>query len=464
MPNRLHIYTLLSLFSLSLFLACSKDLPQEDNPVIDEEEEMDVIDVDPTGTEDYLTMSSDFIFNDDSLYTFEIRLPQENLDFLDNDPAREEYTEASLIFRGDTISPIGMRYKGSVGAFVNCLSGNSVFDPSGSKTCTKLSIKLKMNWLNSSDKFYGLKKLQFHSMNLDASQFHDRLGYYLFREMGVPAPRCVHAKLVINGEYVGLFVLVEQIDGRFTDYHFEEGDGNLYKEVWPLTSHGQVNSDQAFMDALKTNEDENPSFNIIKSLAINLKNAQESQLLNELSNWMDIEESLAYCAVDRTIRHDDGPFHWYCGGNACSNHNFFLYEDPVAERIHLIAWDLDNAFENIRFNINPVTPVADDFGEISNNCNPFSFGPWGLQQWSATCDPLFKALSQDMDLYEQKVSELKNGPMSQSNTDALLAKWSEQIYEATEAASIAHSDALSINEWNNAVNQLKNDLNFALNN
>ena len=53
-------------------------------------------------------------------------------------------------------------------------------------------------------------------MNLDTSLMRDRLGYLLFAEAGVAAPRSTHARVVINGEFVGLFALVEQIDGRFT--------------------------------------------------------------------------------------------------------------------------------------------------------------------------------------------------------------------------------------------------------
>lgn len=455
----------LGLLAVILFVACAKD-PQIINDPDDPEDPAEVHDfeipfITPNGDEKYLIESSDYIFNDNVLHTFEIRIPEANLAFLDNDPAREEYTEAALIFEGDTISPIGMRYKGSVGAYVNCLSGTDIFNPSGSKTCTKLSIKLKINWLESNNKFFGLKKLQFHSMNLDQSQFHDRLGYHLFREMGVPAPRCVHAKLIINGKLVGLFALVEQIDGRFTKYNFENGDGNLYKEVWPLTSQGQVTSDQVFMNSLKTNEDENPDFNIIRSVGVNMKNAQESNLLDELSNWMDIEESLAYCAVDRTIRHDDGPFHWYCNGSNCNNHNYYLYEDPVEEKLHVIAWDLDNAFENIRTLSNPVTPVADGLGEVTNNCNPFGYGVWNLPQWSASCDPIFKAWSQDMELYEQKIQELKDGPLSQANVDAVLDKWYDQIQPTVEEASLIHTDAISVSEWGNAVSRLKSDLEYA---
>ena len=40
-----------------------------------------------------------------------------------------------------------------------------------------------------------------------------------------------------------------------------------------------------------------------------------------------------------------------------ATHNFYWYEDPTAELIHLIPWDLDNAFDNITGPANPVTPI-----------------------------------------------------------------------------------------------------------
>jgi len=120
----------------------------------------------PSGNENYLTNSSDYIYNQEELRSYHLIIPEENLSFLDRDPAAEQYVEAKLILEGDTISPVGVRYKGSIGAFVGCLSGFNVLEPSGRKTCTKLSIKVKINWEGREDRFYKLKKLQFHSMNI----------------------------------------------------------------------------------------------------------------------------------------------------------------------------------------------------------------------------------------------------------------------------------------------------------
>ena len=45
--------------------------------------------------------------------------------------------------------------------------------------------------------------------------------------------RSVHARLVVNAKFYGLYALIEQIDGRFARYHFENGK-NLYKDSHQL--------------------------------------------------------------------------------------------------------------------------------------------------------------------------------------------------------------------------------------
>ena len=432
--------------------------PIDSNPVVIEPTEPPT--PDDEETVQYLELDSDYLFDQEALYTYELIIPEENLEFINNDPAAEEFVEGSLVFQGDTLSPVGIRYKGSVGAFVGCLTGLDWANPSGSKTCTKLSMKVKTNWEGREEKFYGLNKLQFHAMNLDDSQMRERLGYDLFRSMGVPAPRAVHARLVINGEYNGLFALVEQIDGRFAKENWEDDDGNIYKEAWPLTMAGAPLDEAYYMSALKTNE-EDGDVTLMRNFGLELEAAEGIQEVRTvIEKYMNVQEALSYCLVDRMIRHDDGPFHWYCD-NVCTNHNYFWYEEPNAEKMHLIAWDLDNAFENIINDANPVTPVADDFGETSNDCEPFRHGAFFLRQWSASCDKLIGGLASYETEYEALKSEFKSGVFSSSEVEEKLARWTEQIREATIEADDLHGDAVSPSSWESSVNTLRQQVDYS---
>ena len=418
----------------------------------------------PNGSEMYLNQPSDSLFRENHLPILEIDLPTGALNYINSDPSAEIYVEGSLTYNGETISPIGIRYKGSVGAFVGGLSGEDWLNPSGRKTATKLSMKFKIDWKGYHSTFYNLKTLQLHSMNLDNSQMHDRLGYWLFRKMGVPAPRCIHTKLYINGEYNGLFSLVEQIDEQFTEYHFSDGSGNLYKEVWPLKSDNSIQSDRNFYQGLVTNKIQGTNIGIIKSFAENILNADDSEIQTVIDHHMDLNKTIALAVVDRAIRNDDGPFHWYCDWGSCDPHNFFWYENPTNNKVHLIPWDLDNAFENIISNSNPVTAIADSWGDTTNNCQNFEYGDWQLTQKSAACDRIIGGLARYEVEYQQIKDSLKNGPMSEFVVNTLIDQWQAQITNATLDAHQMHDDALNPSTWQNAIIELKSQLEHARNN
>jgi spore coat protein CotH len=282
--------------------------------------------------------------------------------------------------------------------------------------------------------------------------------------MGVPSPRSVHARLIINGKYSGLYALTEQVDGPFAKHNFADGGGNVYKEVWPLNMNNKPHSTQTYKNALKTNEDLNPSVDIIKSFAQRIAEAEPSELQQVIAASMEINEVISLIVVDRMIRNDDGPFHWYCENGNCSNHNYYWYEEPNNQKLHLIPWDLDNAFENIITNTNPVTPIADSLGKTTSNSQPFGYGFLQIQQRSAACDKLTGGWASFVEEYEQLRSQFKEGPFSEAQVVALLDSWSEQIRAATLEASQTHSDALSFKDWENAMLKLKNQLEFARNN
>ena len=411
--------------------------------------------INPTGNEKYLSMESDYIFDQNILHDFQLIIPEISYKMINDDPTKEEYIEGALIFAGDTISPVGIRYKGSVGAFVGCTSGKNALEPSGEKICKKLSMKVKIDWNGRKNKFYNLDKLQFHSQNNDPTQLHERLGYWFFRSMGVAAPRSVHARLIINGELSGLYALTEQIDENFIRQNFDDTSGNLYKEVWPLNHKGMPSPKNSIIKALKTNKGINTNIDIFQSFAKTMSEASSSQAKEVITSFMDLEKIMSYIAVDRAIRNDDGVFHWYEFGQGASNHNYYWYEEPSKRKIHLIPWDLDNAFENLS-SINEVTFIPDDFGEITNNCDSFPYGQFGFWQRSASCDAIINAWSAFDNEYVEKKKKLLNDHLDKAFL--LVDEWKNQIESVTIEANKADNNSLSPNKWLRHVDILKSQL------
>ena len=280
-------------------------------------------------------------------------------------------------------------------------------------------MKISFNEYDSKGRFFGVKKLMFHAMNNDSSLMRERLGYWLFRKMGVPAPRAVHVRLLINGKYQGVFLNVESLDDRFTKSHFSDKDGNLYKEIWPTSIEGFTEPLTAarWKSGLETNTDKSQSFD--KALALGRAVIQDDgdARARALQNGMSIANTVRYIAVDRAIGLDDGASHLYCQEGRCGNHNFYVYEEEKASRFWLISWDLDSSFVvsgSLADEGDAAQRIVKAWNDHSAVCEigPGA-SPHAVQQLPTACDPLWNALGcYYQDGYRAAVAELLTGPFS----------------------------------------------------
>ncbi len=392
---------------------------------------------------------SEYLFDQIKVRSYELILSQKNLKKLNNNPMAEEYIPGSLVFEGDTLKDVGIRYKGSLGSFWGCVSKTkkSGWPLGGKKTCSKLSMKVKIDMKEDRD-FYDLQKLQFHSMNNYASQMKERLGYWIFGESGIPTPRAVHAKLYINGKHTGLFTLVEQIDEIFVERHFNNSHGALLKEVWPTLWNGKVTPDSVIESGLKTEADAS-SINIFKGFALDMQKARSRQLRETFAQWTNVHYMATYAAVDRAIMNNDGAFHWWHKGRGVTRpHNFFWYADPDTKKNYIIPWDLDMAFDN------SAGMKIDKWGQRTNRCKVYK------NQRSAACDKVVRGWVKHKKEYTQAQIKLLEGPLAQANTQIDL--WEKQIEDAVKESYKLHRrepKTVSYKKFKKGIRQLKKKIN-----
>ena len=61
------------------------------------------------------------------------------------------------------------------------------------------------------------------------------------RDMGVPGPRAKPALVILNGRFLGVFNTVEEIDKHWARARFpSSSDGNIYKDLWPLSFNNPI--------------------------------------------------------------------------------------------------------------------------------------------------------------------------------------------------------------------------------
>jgi spore coat protein CotH len=282
--------------------------------------------------------ASDVVFADDRVSTWALTFAPEDLARLEATALEKKYVPARLAVDGVEVGTIGVRHKGQYSLNVFC-------SKDGKLTCKKVSYKLDFAEYDANQRFHKLKHVALHSQNEDATRLHERLAYKLFRQMGVPAPRATHARVLVNGAYRGLFGLIEVIDGRFTDRWFPKGgNGNLYKEAWPVSE-----SPKDYEGRQKTNEGEVPPTKIAEA-ARAFRTARPAELAGLVSSWFDVDALLPLVVVDRAVNAWDDFLAFYCNGakGPCpGNHNFYIYESPDAKRLHLLPWDMDKTFARI---------------------------------------------------------------------------------------------------------------------
>jgi spore coat protein H len=375
-----------------------------------------------------------WVFAEDEVRRYELEMGAAEWADLKVHARDEQYRAATLRVDGEPVGQVGLRFKGGISSLLRCV------DAAGNVSCPKLSMKVKFDEYEPTLRFHGLKRLNFHSI-LEPSHLQERLAYRMFREMGVKAPRAVHAWLVMNGEPLGLFASVENVDGRFTDQHFERGDGNLYKEQWP----GAVAPSRLELET----DEETPDHGAMIGFGEDLARAGSDELASVVAGYLDLESTFAYVAVDRAISNWDGITAFYCNNGGCRNHNVFLYQHEDA-RFTLIPWDLNNTFS-----------VVSSFEHVPNllvippDCSLRYRVYGGFQVAAPGCDPLLQGLARsDLEGYRAQQTRLLDGPFDVAGLQAWIDAREAQLLPFV--AEDRHGPSLL--EFRNAVTALRSDI------
>lgn len=394
------------------------------------------------------------VFADDQVLEVRLTLAPELVTELEEHGNREEYVPgaARLVSSGQPaveLASIGVRHKGAW-TLHHCWD-----DFGGARSyaaeCAKLSFKLKLDHYAADARFDGLKRINLHAASGEASKLRELVAYRAYRDFGVVAPRAIPARLYVNDEPLGLFVAVEDVDGRFTTAHFPDGpDGNLYKEIWP----NAATSDAEFLAALETNK-EAGDVSGLRAFAEAVTQSTPQTFDSELLPFVDVESLLRYIAVDRALRNWDGIMAFYLPRTP---HNFYWYRESGADpRFHLIPWDLDNtlwAFDPYMAPQAWVTaPPLPDFNSRPYDCDPRSVWEVGgpVRVMPPRCDRLLDGLAeQHWSRLVELGQELIAGPLAPERLEALV-----NALEARLAPIVADDPGLDSDEWRSGVDELR---------
>lgn len=244
----------------------------------------------------------------------------------------------------ETVENVGFRLRGNT-----------------SREAHKKSFKISINSFGSAQ-WQGLEKLNLNAYHNDPSLMRAKLCADMYREAGLPGSRTAYTHLYINDEFRGIYLNVEHIDEEFTARYFDqEGDGNLYKCLYPASLTYLGNDPNEYkvdffgrrIYELKTNEWKD-DYSDIASFISALENVSQSELPCTLTEIFDTETYLKYAALEVLQGHWDGYIY--------NQNNFYLCHHEGTGQLVWIPYDFDNTFG------------IDWFGENWSSRNPYHYG------------------------------------------------------------------------------------------
>lgn len=209
------------------------------------------------------------------------------------------------------------------------LKGSASYDDMNGKPAFSLDLN---EWV-AGTKFRGLKAFKLHNGNVyDPTRTHDYMSYQLARDAGLIAPRVGWAEVYCNGEYFGIYMVIEKHDDEMIGYHdplqeelgvilepnegfYDFGSGGNLSEQAISSSweEGPKPPDPAVIDALQTVDE--------------LVGRQASDT-NLAEFWLHVDQDnfLDYLAWETLVMHTDG----YRAPN-----NWRVFVDGTT---HLVQW------------------------------------------------------------------------------------------------------------------------------
>jgi hypothetical protein len=253
---------------------------------------------------------------------------------------------AKLVVDGKTYSDVGVRFR-----------GNSSFFrvPSSFKRSFNVSLDMAKDEQNID----GHKTLNLLNSNEDPAMMRAVLFLHIARQF-LPAPKANFTRVVINGEYWGVFQNVQQFSSEFVKENF--GDkGNRWKAEGPLTYNGDNAASYRRPYEIK-GKDDPAAWEALINLTRVLNQTPPAELEKALEPILNIDGALRFLALDNVLVSNDG--YWLRGAD------YSLYRDEKG-KFHVLSYDVNETFAN-----NPSrngqggSPTLDPLIGINDNNRP----------------------------------------------------------------------------------------------
>lgn len=243
---------------------------------------------------------------------------------------QRNYAEGVIKEEGGKIyNGVGIKLKGAAGSFQG-------FDGKPGMTVT-------LDKLKGAERFHGMKKFHLNNCAQDGSYLNELIAGEMARAAGVPASRCTHAFVTLNGRDLGLYVFKEAFTRDFLAAFFEDTSGDLW--------------DGGFCKEIEENMEKDlgdpADKSALQELIAACREGDNAKRWERLGKILDIERFMSFCAMEAIMCHWDG--------YNFNRNNYRVYKDAITGKISFFLHGMDQMFADPNF------PLLRDFGAMVGN-------------------------------------------------------------------------------------------------
>jgi spore coat protein CotH len=274
----------------------------------------------------------DDLFNPDVVHDIQLRIHSTDWAQLQQTFRENTYYPCDFVWQGQTVRNVGIRSRGL-----------------GSRSSGKPGLRVDFDRYSLDQTFLGLKSVVLDNLTQDPSTMREFLTMRVFQRMGLPASREAFVRLSVNGQFIGLYTIVESVDKDFLKRTFGENDGYLFEYNWLSEYDFQyLGSDPEFYRPIfdpKTHETSSAAslFDPIEAMIRIANEVGDASFQSALSEYLDLALLIKHVALEAFVAEDDGIV-GYAGLN-----NFYFYRFERSTRSQFIVWDKDNALTSSDF-------------------------------------------------------------------------------------------------------------------
>ena len=285
----------------------------------------------------------------------EFSFDPEEWEYLHRDNRR--YCKATMIEGSKTYKDVAVKLKGSAGSFQG---------PGG-----KPGLTLNFDYYKRGEPFHGLTKIHFNNCAQDQTYLFEQIAGEMARQAGVPASRCSHGFVKLQGRDLGLYVTKEAFTKEFLSAFYKNVDGDLY-------DGGFVHD----LDETSEKDQGDPKDKTaLKELIAACNEGDNAKRWERLGKILDADLFASYCAMEAILCHWDG--------YSFNRNNYRFYRDPDSGKFSFFLHGMDQTFSDVNF------PLMRDFGATVSSA--FMRCPEGLKLYKVKLQTIYENVLKPVD-------------------------------------------------------------------